>query len=1371
MLLWIWCLLTVFFGIRLLDKDPLRFATATVSWIFNLVFHLGELFLWGATWSQVQGQKTKRSWRCFSCLLSLTLIYITTHISDWGEGCAVSMDSMRTTSVVKKHGQEPDSVYGPSHYAKSVCKRSFLRAQRRIHKFGFTWYKGKLLTNATDFPSNSTSQTKAPRVVSTPAPPRQRMTCLTWNAGGLSPARWDMLQLWLEMQPLDIICIQETRWPYVREWQSAHYHCIHSGIPGRQAGLMCLISKRLCPAEQISWNIVDPGRILHIRIYGKQRNIDILNVYQHVHTTEHLETRQHFWDRLNDQLTILPTRNILLLMGDFNTSLLHRSNAVGMGTFLGHGRQMAGTRHSDTDQFHQLLRQHSIVALNTWQTSLGPTYVHPNAQSRIDFICCRRRHVDSISKQTHQVLTFPLNLESNTHHIPLLTSVIRCWFPAQPSRMGWSHQQRLRLYEHWKHQDEFAHQLQTAVQSRLERLPPSASPLPVLHDGLNQFPPTCTSKTITSPGYRQLLTPFQAFQHHGRAARALAGSSTLNIFQIWYHLTHMMKARKTMNLSAKMVRKQKLQEIYDHAADAAHAKDHFRLYQAVRKLAPKQNFQRIQLRNSDGSLSDPAQAADLLSTWFEQLYADEARDTSFTPFVWPFSMSSFAQGLLRLPLMKSLAPQYAPAPFWHMCTDAVTNFLDPWFHQWCWDGDFPIEWSKGHLTLLPKPGRRCTMPSDLRPIALLEPTGKVVLGLLSQTLLQESWWLLQTLPQFAYLPDRSCYDAILKVLTHCFEVRQRINSYRYRHHLAASGTSLPTLFGGLLLSLDLSRAFDEVNRGKLFHSLHEIGITPALVTLLHQIYQNTTFEFCHRGHHRTVPTFKGIRQGCKCAPILWCIFCADILTQFAAMTSWRTLLEILTVYADDFCQHQTFTSLESFEHALRNAGKLMDLLEQNGLKINTTKTVVLCRYIGRQAAQLTKRYILRTQGKTFLKIPRSDGTWTHLQLVKEYSYLGIKLSYGTFETLTMTHRLAAADRTHATLHRWLHVQPGLTSRHRVQLWRQCVFSCMTHGLFHTGFAVSDLLLLHRKCLTQLRRIYKQPVYATRETHTAFLQRMRLDGPLDLLWKLCHQTWRREISRTQHLSMDDVLHQIPKPRFEQLLQVIEAALVQSRSDLRLTQPDDLSPSLECPDCLQTFTSFSQLRRHQTKAHGHFRGQLRQIAVGDMTNGLPTCSRCLQHFTTWHAFRQHVQFVCADTLHQEPEHDETEHEHRLRVAEFMQFSNGANFQALCEQPALLAYFLNHCILCGKFHLSAKALLHHWTLDHAEVYQNHGPALETIKQVYQVTSPCILCGQQFRQQHHCIILGQAAMHATFRIPQYRRIKGHPQCSSPATYVARPM
>ena len=61
----------------------------------------------------------------------------------------------------------------------------------------------------------------------------------------------------------------------------------------------------------------------------------------------------------------------------------------------------------------------------------------------------------------------------------------------------------------------------------------------------------------------------------------------------------------------------------------------------------------------------------------------------------------------------------------------------------------------------------------------------------------------------------------------------------------------------------------------------------------------------------------------------------------------------------------------------------------------------------------------------------------------------------------------------------------------------------------------------------------------------------------------------------------------------------------------------------------------------------------------------------------------------------------------------------------------------------------MLLHWSTEHAETFAQHGHALETIHKVYNTKSPCELCGQIFRQQHHCVLLGQAAMCTTAHCP----------------------
>lgn len=125
-----------------------------------------------------------------------------------------------------------------------------------------------------------------------------------------------------------------------------------------------------------------------------------------------------------------------------------------------------------------------------------------------------------------------------------------------------------------------------------------------------------------------------------------------------------LKPRRQMKTSSKMARKAKLQKIYEAAETAERAGDPFRMYQAIRSLAPKQTFHRITLRSSTGEMLGPEQAADQLCNWFRQLYSDEHPNEEACTFTLPFTITAFQKGLEQLPLAKALDPQYAPAPFW-----------------------------------------------------------------------------------------------------------------------------------------------------------------------------------------------------------------------------------------------------------------------------------------------------------------------------------------------------------------------------------------------------------------------------------------------------------------------------------------------------------------------------------------------------------------------------------------------------------------------------------------------------------------------------------------------------------------------------------
>ena len=302
---------------------------------------------------------------------------------------------------------------------------------------------------------------------------------------------------------------------------------------------------------------------------------------------------------------------------------------------------------------------------------------------------------------------------------------------------------------------------------------------------------------------------------------------------------------------------------------------------------------------------------------------------------------------------------------------------------------------------------------------------------------------------------------------------------------------------------------------------------------------------------------------------------------------------------------------------------------------------------------------------------------------------------------------------------------------------------------HVGFSDSDLRNLRSHCMKFLRKLFHAPVYVTRESHQAFLLRHQLPEPLEYLRKLCLKTQHRERSRLVHLASDDILHFQQPLAYDTLIQAIDR-VIQALWEPSLSQSVFVHV---CPECSHCSDSLTAHRKHLTICHGSRTGPLKPFAPSDAQHGVPTCVHCGMRFTTWVSFRYHITHVCTATaLHQDPVDQLCNLEHRVRIAELLQYSNSMNFQAITSDDPLLVYFRHRCIICGMAQRSSRGMLLHWSTEHSLIFQRHGELLRLLHSQHPLPSPCPLCGCSFKRAHNCIIYGQLAMHDA-QLPQGRR------------------
>ena len=163
------------------------------------------------------------------------------------------------------------------------------------------------------------------------------------------------------------MAIQETHWRGSWQFTKDGWHVISSGSSGEKgAGILIMVHANLCKPQQLKFKEVIPGRILHVRVPGNGHSLDVLSCYQHVWRSKETfvankESRRLLLAKLNTSIKGLPSRNTLLILGDFNMSLRTDMRHVGPCTL-----QSFRLGHRGSQGLQRLLEDHNLVAANTW---------------------------------------------------------------------------------------------------------------------------------------------------------------------------------------------------------------------------------------------------------------------------------------------------------------------------------------------------------------------------------------------------------------------------------------------------------------------------------------------------------------------------------------------------------------------------------------------------------------------------------------------------------------------------------------------------------------------------------------------------------------------------------------------------------------------------------------------------------------------------------------------------------------------------------------------------------------------------------------------------------------------------------------------
>ena len=121
-------------------------------------------------------------------------------------------------------------------------KRSFKRAQLRAMRDRVAAYRGRIHDPQSLSLQYIGKDPQARKPASTSPRPANTLRVVTWNCGGLHQVRYAELLAWLDEQdsldPVHVMCIQETHWPYHAEYSSGSRQFVHSSSGTASGGVL-----------------------------------------------------------------------------------------------------------------------------------------------------------------------------------------------------------------------------------------------------------------------------------------------------------------------------------------------------------------------------------------------------------------------------------------------------------------------------------------------------------------------------------------------------------------------------------------------------------------------------------------------------------------------------------------------------------------------------------------------------------------------------------------------------------------------------------------------------------------------------------------------------------------------------------------------------------------------------------------------------------------------------------------------------------------------------------------------------------------------------------------------------------------------------
>ena len=195
---------------------------------------------------------------------------------------------------------------------------------------------------------------------------------------------------------VDILGISEVKWTGMGEFNSDDHYIYYCGQEFlRRNGVAVMVNKRVRNAV-LGCNLKN-DRMISVHFQGKPLNITVIQACAPTSNAEEAEVEQ-FYEDLQDLLELIPKKDVLFIIGDWNAKVGSQetpgvTGKFGLGVWNDAGQRLIEFCQEDALVIAKTLFQRHKRRLYTWTSPDGQ---HRN---QIDYVLCSQRWTTLYSQQ------------------------------------------------------------------------------------------------------------------------------------------------------------------------------------------------------------------------------------------------------------------------------------------------------------------------------------------------------------------------------------------------------------------------------------------------------------------------------------------------------------------------------------------------------------------------------------------------------------------------------------------------------------------------------------------------------------------------------------------------------------------------------------------------------------------------------------------------------------------------------------------------------------------------------------------------------------------------------------------------------------